>query len=222
MMFDVRATVVPKIGGIHCKHIFFGQEWSRESSCVNISDILGTIDNFLFPSMVLLEEAHNAAFPFDREALKYLATSAGRKIYGEEFTAGNTWVKCFEKRWRHRLTKVKCGSIDRSRGAKATAEVRDAVFEKFTAFIQKLVDDGNMTEEQAANLGDRIANADEVGGDERGQSKRKVYKSRVRNAAWRSVDLGGDHNPFHVTLMLVSLSIGVLPNSVYVIHSSPS
>ena len=171
--------------------------------------------------VIMLEEAHNAAFPYDRDALKSLATSSGKKIYGKDFQVGNTWVRCFENRWKERLAKVKCGSIDRSRGKKATAEVRDAVYDKFEKFLQQLIDEGNMTEQQAANLGDHLANADEVGGDERGQSKKKVYKGRKRNAAWRSTDLGGDHNPFHVTLMLVSLSFGILADSVFLIHSSP-
>ena len=76
--------------------------------------------------VIMLEEAHNAAFPYDRDALKSLATSSGKKIYGKDFQVGNTWVRCFENRWKERLAKVKCGSIDRSRGKKATAEVRDA------------------------------------------------------------------------------------------------
>ena len=123
--------------------------------------------------VIMLEEVHNAVFPYDRDTLKSLSTSSEKKIYGKDFQVDNTWVRCFENRWKERLAKVKCGSIDRSRGKKATAEVRDAVYDKFGKFLQQLIDEGNMTEEQAANLGDHLANADEVGGDERGQSKKK-------------------------------------------------
>ena len=71
-------------------------------------------------------------------------------------------------------------------------------------------------------LNEHLCNVDEVGGDERGQSKRKVYKGCKRNTSWRTTDLlGGDHNPFHCTLMLVSLARGLLANAVYLIHSSP-
>ena len=87
---------------------------------------------------LLKQESHNVVFPFDREVLKHLATGAGRKIYGKEFKAGDTWVKCFERRWKNRLTKVKCDSIDRARGCKTTAEVRDTVFAKFQAFLKDL------------------------------------------------------------------------------------
>ena len=48
--------------------------------------------------VVVLEEAHDAAFPFDRDALKHLATRTGRKIYGNEFKVDDTWVRRFEKR----------------------------------------------------------------------------------------------------------------------------
>ena len=33
--------------------------------------------------MLLLEEAHNAAFPYDRSALKHLTSKTGQKVYGK-------------------------------------------------------------------------------------------------------------------------------------------
>lgn len=172
--------------------------------------------------VTLVEEAHNAAFPYDREALKHLATTSGKEIYGKDFEVGDTWLKTFERRWKHRLSKVKCSSIDRTRGRKATAEVRDAVYKAFVKFLEDLQENGSFTAEQVENLGDHMCNADEIGGDERGQSRKKVYKGKKRTTnLWRTIDLGGDHNPFHVTLMLVSFANGTLMDSVMMIHSSP-
>ena len=69
---------------------------------------------------------------------------------------------------------------------------------------------GVFTDEMLQNLGDYMCNCDEVGGDEKGKGKSGVYvyKGVGRNAAWRSTDLGGDHNPFHVTVMLTSFAKG--------------
>ena len=64
-----------------------------------------------------------------------------------------------------------------------------------------------------------MANADEVGGDERGKRK-KVYRG-AKNTAWRTTTRDGDHNPFHVTLMLVSLACGKLFQGISLIHSAP-
>jgi hypothetical protein len=128
----------------------------------------------------------------------------------------------FEKRWSNRLTKVKCSSIDRSRGKKATAEIRDAVFFKFKNFLQTMVEDGKMTQTQVDNLGNHLCNCDEVGGDERGKGSKKVYSStNAAKGSWRTTDYGGDHEPFHVTLMLTTMAIGVLLLSIMMIHSCP-
>ena len=87
-------------------------------------------------------------------------------------------------------------------GRKATAEVRDAVYKVFVKFLEDLQENGSFTAEQVENLGDHMCNADEIGGDERGQSRKKVYKGKKRTTnLWRTIDLGGDHNPFHVTLI---------------------
>ena len=99
--------------------------------------------------------------------------------------------------------------------------MRDAVFKCFNTFMDKLVEEGKFTAEQRANLVEHLCNGDEVGGDEKGKGKGRVYKGRQRNAAWRTTDLGGDHNPFHVTLMLVSMAVGKIARAIQVIHSAP-
>ena len=172
--------------------------------------------------VITLEEAWRAAFPYDTDMLERMASKAGKLVYGEDFVVGRKWRMGFERRWRDRLTKLKCGSIDRSRGKKATAEIRDAVFKKFKNFLESLVNDGKMSKDQVDNLGEHLANCDEVGGDERGKGKKKVYGSTNAAAgSWRTTDFAGDHEPFHVTLMLTSLACGIIARAVQVIHSCP-
>ena len=81
--------------------------------------------------VITIEEAHAAAFPYDADTVERMASTAGKGVYGKSFKVGRKWRIGFEKRWAHRLTKVKCSSIDRARGKKATSEVRDAVFKNF-------------------------------------------------------------------------------------------
>ena len=100
-----------------------------------------------------------------------MVETTGRKVYGKDFKLGKNWIKKFEKRWANRISKVKCSSISKHRGKKATAEVRDAVFANFMMFLRKLQQKGLMTEEQIRNLGDHLANCDEVGGNEQGKGK---------------------------------------------------
>ena len=184
--------------------------------------------------VVMLEEAHNCAFPYDKEALKAMVSRAGRVAYGkvhflhlhfrvrvllcltmihihtQDFKVTDSWVRRFEKRWSDRLTKVKCSSIDKHRANKANAEVRDAVMKEFVRYLDDLVQRKEFTPEQVSRLDEHMCNGDEVGGDEKGKSKSKVYAPKGRNAAcWRSTDLAGDHNPFHVTYMIVSIAKGI-------------
>ena len=127
--------------------------------------------------VICLEEAHNAAFPYNRDALKHMATCSGKKLFGKDFQVGDTWVRGFEKRWKERLSRVKSSSIDRMRGKKATAEVRDAVFAKFTEFLQRLIDQGDMTEAQVAKLNEHLCNADdEVGGMNGGRASNESIR----------------------------------------------
>ena len=111
-----------------------------------------------------LEEAHDAAFPYDRNLLVHMAESTGKEVYGKDFTLGKnqTWVRCFERRWSERITKIKAGSIDRHRAKKATTEVRDGTWKNFELFCQKLVRLGRFTQAQMDNLGKHLCNADEV------------------------------------------------------------
>ena len=172
--------------------------------------------------VITIEESHAAAFPYDTDTVERMATQAGKAVYGEKFIAGRKWRLGFEARWKHRLSKVKCSSIDRCRGQKATAEVRDAVFEKFNKFVEKLVEDHKMTPAQVDNLGEHLANCDEVGGDERGKGTKKVYCGvNAAHGSWRTTDYAGDHEPFHVTVMLTTMAIGILLNAIMLIHSCP-
>ena len=103
-----------------------------------------------------VEEAHDAAFPYDRHALLHIVNETGVKVYGSNFEVGKNWVYKFEKRWEKRIDKVKCGNISGARGKKATAEVRDTMFGKFQKFLDKLKAQGVFTDEQVQNLGDHM------------------------------------------------------------------
>ena len=168
----------------------------------------------------MLEIAALSAFPYNSDALEASATNLGKAAYGANFTLGkaNKWRKGFERRHKERIAKVKSSSICQRRAASATAEVRDAVFKHFMAFVDSLVEQGDLTPAQRENLGKHIANMEEVGGDERGKRK-PVYQGK--NAAWRSTTRDGDHNAFHVTLALVSIAIGKILGGVSLIHSAP-
>ena len=168
----------------------------------------------------MLEAAAKCAFPYNADALEATALNLGKAAYGKEFTLGKRgkWRKGFDKRHKERIFKVKSGSICQRRASSATVKVRDAVYHNFIFFLNELVSRGELTEAQRNNLGNHIINADEVGGDERGKRK-KVYTSR--NAAWRSTTRDGDNNPFHVTLMLVTMACGIIMNAISLIHSAP-
>ena len=169
----------------------------------------------------MLEVAAECAFPYNADALEATALNLGKAAYGAKFSLGacGNWRRGFERRWKHRLDKVKSSSISQVRASSANTKVRDRVFQHFIKFLDNLVEEGKLTAEQRANLQDHIINADEVGGDERGKRK-KVYQGL--NAAWRATTRDADHNPFHVTVMLVSFANGLLSKAVSVIHSAPS
>ena len=116
--------------------------------------------------MITLEDAGNAAFPYDSDMLERMASNAGKGVYGKDFEVGRKWRLGFEKRFKQRMKKIKCGSICRSRGKKANTEIRDAVFKKFENFLADLIKDGKFTQAQTDNLQAHLCNPDEVGGDE--------------------------------------------------------
>ena len=168
----------------------------------------------------MLEVAAECAFPYNKDALEATALNLGKAAYGAKFTLGacGKWRRGFERRWKHRIDKVKSSSISQVRASSAKTKVRDLVFQHFIQFLDNLVKDDKLTAEQRDNLQDHIINADEVGGDEKGKRK-KVYQGL--NAAWRATTRDGDHNPFHVTVMLVSFANGLLSKAVSLIHSAP-
>ena len=178
----------------------------------------------------MLEVAAQAAFPYNSDALEATALNLGKAAYGQGFTLGarSNWRKGFEKRHAERIAKVKSSSICQRRAAAATKEVRDAVFDHFIEFVDGLVEQGSLTSAQRANLGAHIGNADEVGGREQGKRK-KVYEGKRKKAKkpgskkkkWRTTTRDGDHNPFHITKMFLTMASGVLLPGVSIIHSAP-
>ena len=169
----------------------------------------------------MLEVAAQAAFPYNADALEATARYLGQAAYGPKFNLGQAgkWRQGFERRHKTRIEKVKSSSICQRRASAATPEVRDAVFKHFNEFLDELVEQGDLTDDQRKNLGNHLANGDEVGGDERGKRK-KVYQSR-NAASWRTTTRDGDHNPFHVTVMLVTMATGTVFPGVSIIHSAP-
>ena len=124
--------------------------------------------------------------------------------------------------------------LGKDRAQKATAKVRDITFAKFEAMLKDLREKGLITDEQLKpeNFGNHICNADEVGGRESGKRK-KVYKTRRKKPSkkrkrckskkknWRNIQVGDDHNPFHVSKMLLSFGNGKVSNAIGVLHSAP-
>ena len=100
--------------------------------------------------------------------------------------------------------------------------------------LKDLREKGLITDEQLKpeNFGNHICNADEVGGRESGKRK-KVYKTRRKKPSkkrkrckskkknWRNIQVGDDHNPFHVSKMLLSFGNDKVSNAIGVLHSTP-
>ena len=86
-----------------------------------------------------LEFAYQRAFPWDQENLIALVTSMLAKHPKHKGkTPSRGWVRGFEKRWSHRLSKIKAATLGQDRAAKATEEVRDEVFRKFVEMLEDL------------------------------------------------------------------------------------
>ena len=177
----------------------------------------------------MLETAAQAAFPYNADALEATALNLGKAAYGKDFSLGtrSNWRKGFEKRWSSRIAKVKSSSICQRRAAAATEEVRDKVYDHFIEFVDGLVQQGSLTPAQRQNLGNHIANCDEVGGHEQGKRK-KVYEGKQqkkrgqkKKKKWRTTTRDGDHNPFHTTKMFMSMANGTLFPGISIIHSAP-
>ena len=178
----------------------------------------------------MLEIAAQSAFPYNADALEASALNLGKAAYGQGFTLGrrSNWRKGFERRHAERIAKVKSSSICQRRAAAATAEVRDKVFEHFIEFVDGLVEQGSLTPAQRQNLGAHIGNTDEVGGHEQGKRK-KVYEGKQKKnkrgsnkkKKWRTTTRDGDHNPFHITKMFLTMASGYLLPGVSIIHSAP-
>ena len=166
-----------------------------------------------------LELAYERAFPWDQENLVALVTTMLAKMpkhKGKVPSRG--WIRRFESRWAHRLDKIKAGALGPDRAKQATEEVRDEVYGKFVVMLQDLKGRGLFTQDQIDHIEDHIINADEVGGNEKG-NRRRVYKPRGGKKArkgkkgkkqkqWRNVEVGDDKNPFHSSTMLVTQGNG--------------
>ena len=57
----------------------------------------------------MLEVAAESAFPYNVDALEATAINLGKAAYGQGFTLGacGKWRRGFERRWKHRIDKVK-------------------------------------------------------------------------------------------------------------------
>ena len=64
--------------------------------------------------VIVMEEAHKTAFPYDSDILERMVTNTDKLVYGQDFSVGKKWRLGFEKRWSKRLSKVKCGSLKSS------------------------------------------------------------------------------------------------------------
>ncbi len=178
--------------------------------------------------MTTIELAYERGFPWDVDNVLALATTMLQdlpKHRGKSITKG--WLRGFRRRFKDRIALVKTCSLCQARADKATIQVRDECFQRFIAMLDSLRRDGRWTNEHDCNLGNHIANADEIGGNELGfrkkvfapkQTKTKAKKQKKR---WRSVQVGDDHNPFHATTMLLTFGNGVVSNAVGVLHSAP-
>ena len=62
-------------------------------------------------------------------------------------------------------------------------------------------------------------NADEVGGHEKGKRKKVFAPNSKNTGAWRNVQVGEDHNPFHASKMLLTFGNGTISNACGIIHS---
>ena len=233
-----RASTLAKENGVRVprttlidlyKNVFGKRPNSRQKIALSQqTQMLEKIKCFEFPSqgrsqffskdeeeliVAALELAHERAFPWDQENLVSLVTTMLAEIpehKGKVPSRG--WIRRFEKRWEHRLNKVKSSTLAPDRAAKATEEVRDEVYRKFVAMLEELKGRGLMTQGQIDNIGDHIINADEVGGNEKG-TRRRVYKpkggkqkrkKRKKKKAWRNVQVDDDKNPFHSSTMLMT------------------
>ena len=60
---------------------------------------------------------------------------------------------------------------------------------------------------------DYMINVDEYGGDELGK-RAKCYQSTMQHSEqvpkWRNIEVGGDHNPFHVSNMMGTMANGTV------------
>ncbi len=175
--------------------------------------------------MQAIEMAHTRGFPYDRNSIKDLATNMLKGVQKDRIV-GRKWLHGFERRYKERLCYTKCSTLDEQRAQKATKEVRDQCYLRFMTMIEELQSKGLLTDAHLANLGRHICNADEVGGFGFCAGKRqKVYSTKasgiLKNKRWRNVQIGHDHNPFHVSQMLLTFGDGTISNAVGIIHSCP-
>ena len=175
------------------------------------------------------EFASKHCFPWSPHETTKLAWTMMRKIDPDAECPGRGWLRGFEKRWQHRLQRCKTSSIDPIRAKQATAEVRDEIYRKYVEFHDDLVERGEITQEQLTHFEDFILNIDEVGGDELGKRIRcyqpaKANKSILPDSHvpnWRNIEIGGDHNPFHVTNLFGTIANGTIAPFWTTIHSQP-
>jgi hypothetical protein len=105
-------------------------------------------------------------FPLDKASFAGLVQTIARKHGVEDPVCGRTWMTTFFKKYPHLNSNKKVSAMGRDRAEQATAEVRDAVFEKYNALFDYLVKEGKLTQAQRDDpnfIKDIVYNMDEWG-----------------------------------------------------------
>jgi hypothetical protein len=167
-----------------------------------------------------------AGFPIGigdaRDVLTTLALELG---VDEEFVASRRYLEGLQKRTGSRIGPRKASAIDPLRARAADPKVADAQFERGEAFYQvlKAADPARWPWATLADMpSNRVYNLDEEGSDaNKRRSKVLAAKSLQDGSLHRVFEVThGDHDPFHVSVVVIIRADGVLLPFV-IIHSCP-
>jgi hypothetical protein len=135
-------------------------------------------------------------FPLDKASFAGLVQTIARKHGVEDPVCGRTWMTTFFKKYPHLNSNKKVSAMGRDRAEQATAEVRDAVFEKYNALFDYLVKEGKLTQAQRDDpdfIKDIVYNMDEWGSKVSNfRSERKTGREGARVVARKGRAVGGE------------------------------
>ena len=135
-------------------------------------------------------------FPLDKASFAGLVQTIARKHGVENPVCGRNWMTTFFKKYPHLDSNKKVSAMGRDRAEQATAEVRDAVFEKYNALFDYLVKEGKLTQAQRDDpdfIKDIVYNMDEWGSKVRNfRSERKRGREGARVVAGKERAVGGE------------------------------